>query len=110
VRLLFDQNLSYRLVELLSEAFPDSTHVRFSKLETATDAEIWDFAVREHVTIVSKDSDFRQRCLVFGPPPKVIWIRVGNCSTDTVAQLMRRRRLDLERFESDPETAFLILD
>jgi len=81
VRLLLDQNLSRLLVGQLAQSFPESSHVAALGLETATDREIWTYAGTHDYVIVSKDSDFRQLAFLLGPPPKAVWVRVGNCST-----------------------------
>jgi predicted nuclease of predicted toxin-antitoxin system len=109
VRLLFDQNLSYRLVEILREIYPDSAHVRDIGLSRAGDDEVWAHARTHGFTIVSKDSDFHQRSLVEGFPPKVVWVQRGNCTTAEAAALLRARLPEVSAFESDREAAFLIL-
>ena len=68
--LLFDQNLSYKLCETLAKEFPGCLHVRDARLSSADDAEVWNFAAASGLIVVSKDQDFRQRALLFGPPPK----------------------------------------
>ena len=79
MKLLFDQNLSSALVARLEDLFPGSTHVKAEGMDEAPDIEVWLFAKQQGFTIVSKDSDFQQRSLLFGAPPKVVWLRVGNC-------------------------------
>lgn len=74
MKLLFDQNLSPRLVRLLADLFPGSTHVRDVGLGEADDVTIWTYAGLHGYTIVSKDSDFQQRSLLNGAPPKFIWL------------------------------------
>lgn len=81
MRLLLDQNLSFTLVQALADLYPDSAHVREVGLERADDDQVWRYAATRGLAIVSKDSDFRQMSFVRGHPPKVIWIRRGNCST-----------------------------
>lgn len=110
MKLLFDQNLSHRLVQALQKEFPDSRHVREVGLQEATDAVVWRYAVQQGFAIVTKDADFHQRSFLFGHPPKVIWLRVGNASTAEIEVLLRRRAVDVGVFGSDPESAFLILD
>lgn len=109
MRLLFDQNLSHRLVALLAAEFPGSIHVRDVGLSAADDQVVWNFAAQNGLTIVSKDSDFQQRALLYGHPPKVIWIRLGNCSTATIAALLRARQSDALAFEADPLASFFVL-
>ncbi|NNN07494.1 MAG: DUF5615 family PIN-like protein [Elusimicrobia bacterium] len=109
MKLLFDENLSPRLTSLLADVYPDSLHVREVGLRSAADTDIWNYAARHHLTIISKDDDFHQRSFLSGPPPKVVWIRLGNCSTAQIAALLRLRRRDLEDFAANPLAAFLAL-
>jgi len=109
VKLLFDANLWHRLVTALASEYPGSVHVRDVGLQQADDATIWEFAKQNGLLIVSKDEDFHQRSFVFGRPPKVVWIRLGNCSTDDLAQRFRSLRGQLLEFERDAEAAFLIV-
>jgi predicted nuclease of predicted toxin-antitoxin system len=109
VRLLLDQNLSSYLVEALQELYPASIHVRDVGLASADDDEVWTFAAEQGLSIVSKDSDFRQRSFLRGHPPKVVWIARGNCSTDEVASLLRDRHADLLAFQRDDTASFLAL-
>jgi predicted nuclease of predicted toxin-antitoxin system len=81
VKLLFDQNLSPKLVERLADLYPDSNHVYQLGIDLAPDKEMRDYAAREGFVIVTKDSDFSDLCILLGFPPKVIWIRRGNCSS-----------------------------
>jgi predicted nuclease of predicted toxin-antitoxin system len=84
VKLLFDQNLSHNLVALLSDVFPGSAHVRAVGLGQGTDAEVWAHAREHDFVLVSKDEDFHQMSFLLGPPPQVVWVRLGNCSTRDV--------------------------
>lgn len=84
MKLLFDQNLSFRLVEAVAEAFPGSAQVRLLGLEQASDREIWDYARENGFVVVTKDSDFHELCVLYGPPPKIIWLKIGNASTQVV--------------------------
>lgn len=109
MRLLFDQNLSHKLVGQLASEFPGSGHVRDFGLAAAADSVVWAFAAANGMSIVSKDTDFQQRAFLLGHPPKVVWLRLGNCPTAVVATLLRSRRADLLAFVADPVAAFLIL-
>jgi predicted nuclease of predicted toxin-antitoxin system len=87
LRLLFDQNLSPRLVRPLSDAYPECSHVHDLGVERSSDTEVWNYAAQHGYTIISKGADFHQCSLLLGAPPKVNWIRQGNCSVaDTAAQ------------------------
>lgn len=110
MKLLFDQNLSHRLTNLLSDLFPGSAHVKELGMDTASDTEIWEIAKSEGFTIISKDSDFHQRSFVWGPPPKVIWIQKGNCSTDEIHEIIRNHISEIEDFIVKEGSAFLILE
>jgi predicted nuclease of predicted toxin-antitoxin system len=109
VKLLFDENLSFRLVEGLNREFPGSTHVGMVGLSSADDRSVWEFADRNSFIIVSKDSDFHQLSFVLGPQPKVVWVKVGNAHTETVEALLRSRKEEVIAFGKDENTAFLIL-
>ena len=109
MKLLFDQNLSHRLVAQLAAEFPGSAHVRDAGLAKSPDPDVWSYAIANGFAIVSKDTDFQHRALVHGHPPKVVWVRLGNCSTAAVAALLRNRQADLLAFEADAAAAFLAL-
>jgi predicted nuclease of predicted toxin-antitoxin system len=109
VKLLFDENLSHHLVGLLATLFPGSVHVRDVGLARADDQTIWAHARDNGQAIVSKDEDFAERALLEGPPAKVIWIRLGNCTTAAVDALLRAHADELLAFAADPEAALLVL-
>jgi len=109
VKLLFDQNLSHKLARRLTDIFPDSTHVREVDLKEANDPVVWDYAKQQSFMIVSKDADFHQRSFVFGFPPKVVWVQLGNCTTDAVEQVIRKNFAAIKDFYEDAEAAFLVL-
>ena len=109
MRLLFDQNLSRHLVRTLTAEYPDSAHVAGLGLDLATDRVIWDYARVQGYAIVSKDTDFRQLAFLYGPPPKVIWLRVGNVSTSVIEDLLRASVAAVTRFGESDEESFLVL-
>ena len=109
MKLLFDENLSHRLVASLADLFPDSVHVRDIGLKAADDVRVWNYAKADDFMIVSKDSDMHDRSFLFGYPPKVIWIRLGNCSTLDVEMLLRREYKTVENFYKDDYASFLTL-
>ena len=109
MRLLFDQNLSHRLAAHLAAEFPGSAHVRDAALATAPDSDVWAYAATNGFMLVSKDVDFQQRALLYGHPPKVIWVRSGNGPTAAVATLLRSRIAEIAAFEADPMASFLAL-
>lgn len=109
MKLLVDENLSPELVRRLADFFPDSVHVRDVGLEAADDPVVWEYAKNNDLMIVSKDSDMHQRSFVFGYPPKVVWVRLGNCSTSDVVGLLRRRFDAIKAFYEDDYASFLSL-
>ena len=109
MRLLFDQNLPPRLVDSLSEFFPDSIHVMNLRLDQASDREIREYASQNDYTIVTKDADFGDLNLLFGFPPKVVWIRRGNCSAREVENLLRENHDSISALDDEPETGLLMI-
>lgn len=108
-RLLLDQYLAPALVRRLADLFPGAAHVRELGLAAADDAIIRSRAASEGWTIVTKDDDFRQRSFLYGAPPKVVWIRLGNCATDDIERPLRTRALQVLTFVDDPRAALLVL-
>ncbi len=109
MKLLFDQNLSPRLTRLLADIYADSIHVREVGLREADDLAIWQYAKVHGFAIVSKDSDFQQRSLLHGAPPKFIWLRVGNCTVERTETLLRTYSAAIHTFGLDASKAHLML-
>ena len=109
MKLLFDENLSPRLALRLADLFPNSTHVREIGLKAAADPAVWDYARLNGFMIVSKDADMHDLILLFGNPPKVIWLRLGNCSTTQAENLLRREFEAIQTFHGDADTSLLAL-
>jgi predicted nuclease of predicted toxin-antitoxin system len=109
MKLLFDQNLSPRLVSRLADLYPDSNHVYPLGLDRIPDQEVHEYARREGFLLVTKDADFSELSLLQGFPPKVIWIRRGNCSTTTIEQILRRHYDDIKALDADPILGVLTL-
>ena len=109
MKLLFDENLSPELVRLIADIFPDSVHVREVGLKSADDPVVWQYAKEHRLIIVSKDSDLHQRSFVLGHPPKLVWVRLGNCSTSEVERLLRGHFSAIITFHEDDEASFLAL-
>jgi predicted nuclease of predicted toxin-antitoxin system len=101
MKLLFDQNLSFRLCRLLAEQFPGSAHVGRLGRSKADDRTIWRYAGTNGFSLVSLDADFAEMAALLGPPPKVIWLRRGNLSTDGIGDLLRNSMDAIASFERD---------
>jgi predicted nuclease of predicted toxin-antitoxin system len=109
MKLLFDQNLSPRLSRILADLYPDSLHVREIGMREATDTAIWEYAKTNDFAIVSKDSDFQARSLLYGSPPKFIWLRVGNCPVKPIEDLLRNHSVAIHIFARSERQAHLML-
>lgn len=106
--LLFDQNLSFRLVKQLAGTFPGCLHVSRCGLSVpASDQEIWRFAKDHGLMVVTFDEDFSELLSLHGPPPKVIWLRMGNSPTKLIATCLLDRAAEIMRFKSDSDTHLL---
>ena len=109
MRLRWDHNLSHRLLAHLEDVFPDGLHVRDVGLEAASDDEVWRYARDSGRGLVSKDSDFQELVSLRGPPPKLIWLCVGNCTTSEVEALMRSACNLIKAFARSPDEDVLVL-
>ena len=109
MRLLFDHNLSPRLVNLLADIYPDSNHVFPLGLDQVPDKEIWEYAKQEGFLVVTKDADFSDLCILLGFPPKVIWIRRGNCRTSDIEAMLRRHFDNIKNLNEDQVMGVLTL-
>jgi predicted nuclease of predicted toxin-antitoxin system len=109
VKLLFDQNLSPRLVDLLVDVFPESSHVQSVSLDCATDEAVWQYAREHGFIIVTKDSDFQERSQVARSVPCVVWIRRGNSSTTYIEAMLRKHADAITALGHEQGGEFLIL-
>lgn len=109
MKLLFDENLSHKLSNRLCNLFPDSLHVRDIGMKATVDTTVWDYAKDNGFMIVSKDADMHDLSLLRGKPPKVVWLRLGNCSTQQVENLLRRDFEVIASFHKDDSLSLLAL-
>jgi predicted nuclease of predicted toxin-antitoxin system len=109
MKLLLDENLSPFLASQLSDLYPGSLHVRDCGLKRGSDWGVWEFARDNGFTIVSKDSDFDRIRLKRGQGPKIIWVRLGNCPTSAVEELLRTQSPVIRTFEQSARESLLIL-
>ena len=101
MNLLFDQNISSRIVRLLDDSFKGCTHVKLEGLTNAKDMEIWNWAKRNNCCIVSFDSDFLDVATLNGFPPKVLLLRTGNRKTSELATLLQQKSDIIKSFLQD---------
>jgi predicted nuclease of predicted toxin-antitoxin system len=109
VKLLLDQNLSFRFIDRLSAYFPGSTQTRVAGLDRATDLQIWDYAKQHYFTVVTKDMDFYELALARGIPPKVVWLRCGNVSNRYLLALLLKEADTIAAFIEDSKSICLEL-
>jgi len=109
MKLLFDQNLSPRLVASLADIFPGSAHVDPLGLGTASDDVLWNYAKDQGYVIVSKDEDFNLLSVARGFPPKVIWLLLGNCSTQVAEDAIRAEFIAIDAFGQDLTVGTLVI-
>lgn len=94
MKLLFDQNLSFKLCQMIADLFPDSSHVRAHELSEVADRVLWEFAKANSFAIVTQDVDFAEMAGFLGSPPKVIWLRTGNQTSAAIATSASPTRKD----------------
>jgi predicted nuclease of predicted toxin-antitoxin system len=109
MKLLFDHNLPPSLIVSLSDLFPGSQHVYRLGLDVAQDLAIREYARTNGFGIVTKDVDFSDLCVLFGFPPKIIWIRRGNCSVKTIEEILRDNYDEIAALDADPMNGVLTL-
>jgi len=107
MKLLFDQNLRYKLCQQLADLFPGPLQTRLLDLQTADDVEIWQVATEGDYLLVTQDADFADRAALVGHPPKVIWLRCGNQPTRVIEELLRTHFRAIKLFAESPDSACL---
>jgi len=110
MKLLFDQNISFRLIERISNLYPDAKQVRELGLENVTDNEIFEFAKKNDYSIVTFDSDFCDLNILKGFPPKIIWIRTGNTTTKNLEIIMKNKYERIKSFMQENFGCLEIID
>ena len=109
MKLLLDENLSDRIINKIIDLYPDSQHVKTLGLLNTDDSLIWEFAKFNGFVIVSKDSDFHQRSLLYSHPPKFIYLRIGNSPTSKIVEILRNNfSVIVEFFNSEIESVLVL--
>jgi len=109
MKLLLDENLSDRIINKIIDLYPNSQHAKTLGLINTDDAIIWEFAKINSFMIVSKDSDFHQRSLLYGYPPKFIFLRVGNSPTSKIVGILRDNFATIIEFNNSETESILVL-
>jgi predicted nuclease of predicted toxin-antitoxin system len=109
VKLLLDENISDRIIYRIIDLYPDSEHVKTLALTNTDDGIIWEYAKANGFTIVSKDSDFHQRSLLYGHPPKFVYLQVSNSPTSRIVQILRDNFNVISQFGDGASESILVL-
>jgi len=107
IKLLFDQNISYRLVSRLKDTYPDSQHVAAIGLDMASDIDVWRYAKDNQYVLVSKDSDFNDLCTLYNFPPHIIWLRLGNSRVATVYDVLVKHKDKVNSIVKENKTGII---
>jgi predicted nuclease of predicted toxin-antitoxin system len=107
MKVLFDHNLSHKLVRRLADAFPDSTHTKLLALSRSEDAIIWEYARNNGLVVLTLDKDFADLSFIRGTPPKVIWLRCGNSTVAEIERLLRTNLKAIQEFEARQDSGLL---
>ncbi|RUM74737.1 MAG: hypothetical protein DSZ11_03515 [Sulfurovum sp.] len=106
-KLLFDNNISHRVIPRIADIFSNANHVMLENLDESSDVKVWFFARSNDYTIVIKDSDFNDLVIYKGIPPKVIWIKLGNCKVRDIENVLRDNVEAIKDFLNEPNSAIL---
>ena len=107
MKLLFDNNISYKICKKITDIFPESKQLFDLRLSTSKDIEIWEFAKNSNYSIVTFDADFIDLSLLKGFPPKIIWLKTCNTSTENIAIKLREYFITINHFFENDELSFL---
>lgn len=107
VKLLLDQNLSYRLVSKLKDVYPDSVHVAKVGLDKSSDIDVWRYAKENGFALVSKDSDFNDLCTLYNFPPHIIWLRLGNSRVEVAYETLLKYKEKICKIVDENETGII---
>jgi predicted nuclease of predicted toxin-antitoxin system len=94
---------------LLEREFPGWRHVTACGLERADDAAIWAYAKANGLSLLSKDDDMRVLVEAHGAPPRLVWLRLGNVTTQQIAAAMTRHAQSIHAVLSGDEAVMEIL-
>nr|MBK9650494.1 DUF5615 family PIN-like protein [Bacteroidota bacterium] len=110
MKLLIDNNLSFKLKKTLSSFFEIVVHVSDFEMEANTeDKTIWKYGKENDFIILSKDNDFETLSRFFGCPPKVIQLICGNKSTVEIIEILNKSKDIIRNFDMDKENCLLFL-
>jgi predicted nuclease of predicted toxin-antitoxin system len=106
-KLLFDNNISHRVLSRLGDVFSESSHVMLEELDQSSDLDVWNFAKKNDYCVVTKDSDFNDLAFLKGTPPKVIWLKLGNCKVGDIENIFTQYSDEILDFLGSKESSIL---
>jgi len=109
MKLIFDENISHRILKKLSIEYENSIHCKSINIAPKTDQTIWEYSKSNDFTIVTFDEDFYEWMMLKGFPPKIIWLRTGNTTTSIIAELLNKKSSEIKEFHGNPEIGILEL-
>lgn len=101
MKLLLDQNLSYRLIKVLEQAYPNSNQVSLLDVGDATDKAIWDYAKENDYAIVTLDADFHEYSVLWEGPPLIVWLKCGNQPKAVIADKLLENQDEIQHANED---------
>lgn len=107
MKLLFDQNISFRIIKLIEDKIPNAIHVKEVGMENSSDLNIWKFAKKNNYSIVTFDSDFVELANFKGIPPKIIWLKLPNTRTAVLATLLNNKFDQINEFLISEEMSMI---
>jgi predicted nuclease of predicted toxin-antitoxin system len=110
MKLLFDENISFKLCKRLEDIYPNSTHVRYVNLENENDSKIWQFAKNEDYVIVTQDSDFNDMSIINGYPPYVVWLKAGNSRISEIEETLRTNSIKIRELFQNPSLGLIEIE
>lgn len=109
MKLLLDQNLSYKLIAELESTFPGTSHVYRVGLDQSPDTDVREYAAQQEFTLLTKNTDLVDLCVLRGAPPKILWLRIGNCNTALVRDVLRQNEPRILAFGENKSEVVLSL-
>ena len=109
MKLLFDQNISYKVAKKIQSLFSGSNHLSDIGLMGAKDMEIWEYAKSNNYCIVTFDFDFIDISMLKGSPPKIILLKMGNTGTEKIISKIQEEYITINEFLNNDESDFLEL-
>ncbi|HMS65515.1 MAG TPA: DUF5615 family PIN-like protein [Ignavibacteria bacterium] len=109
MKFLFDENISHRILKKLNSEFANSIHCKNINPNPKNDLDIWNYAKSNDFTIVTFDEDFYEWMILKGFPPKIIWLRTGNTTTNNIAEIINKKSLDIKDFHESKEVGIFEL-